>query len=108
MKNKNSPIEKTKLRDMYPFSAIVSELRRGESFAISAGDLSNRIGVENTRSLRLMIEQLRSSGECILSSERGYFLPDSKEEAKRWQNHMFGVMKKYAALAKSADPYLKS
>ena len=94
------------LIDKYPYSAMMQMIRKGEGNATPAWALAKALGIPDTRTLRLYIENLRQE-VCICSSSNGYYFPKDKEEAQQWKNHMLGVMGKYAALAKSADKYLE-
>ena len=91
--------------DAYPYSAITQILQKGEENAIPAGTIANSLGLPDTRTLRLYIENMRKE-MCICSSEKGYYLPKDKDEAVRWKKHMLCFMGKYAALAKSADKFI--
>lgn len=100
-------MEPMKLQETYPYNAILNEIPVGQGNAIPAGELVRRIGLTDTRQLRLMIERLRGENECICASDRGYFLPKDKEEAGRWKRHMLCVRDKYDDLAKSANKFLE-
>ena len=73
---------------------VVSLLLAGEKNAIKSEQLRDRAGYETVRELRKEIERERNSGAIILSSNRGYFLPERDEtgqlslqgymDAKRW------------------------
>lgn len=91
--------------EAYPYTAILHILPKGEENAIPAGELARTIGAD-TRTLRYYIEKMRNEKVCILSGDRGYYLPKDKEEAERWKRKMLRFMGQYAKLAKSTDKYL--
>ncbi|MGN1028198.1 MAG: hypothetical protein ACI4P4_17555 [Faecousia sp.] len=61
----------------------------GESMAIPARELCRVAGLENTRSLRVAIEQERIDGALILASDRGYFLPAIEPDVARSELRAF-------------------
>lgn len=88
-----------------PYFEIMSLIPKGEENAIPAGELARSIGTD-TRTLRYYIEKMRNEKVCILSGDKGYYLPKDKEEAERWKRKMLRFMGQYAKLAKSTDKYL--
>lgn len=68
---------------------IVSHyLQKGAENAILAKDLAKMIGISSIRFLQVVISRERQDGILILSSDKGYFLPDDgekgREEIKRF------------------------
>ena len=64
---------------------ILQALRVGENNAVSLADMCRISGLDN-RSTRLVIEDLRRQGMVIISSNRGYYLPETIEELRRYIN----------------------
>ena len=58
---------------------VTAHLMHGERNAIKASDLLKLTGFKNARAMRKFIE-LRRRDTVILSSENGYFLPDTDPE----------------------------
>ena len=80
-------------------------LRRGESNAISMGDLSRLLGL-SPRACRKAVEAERLTGTLILSSERGYFLPGEgaagRDEITRFQRRTAARLRTGKALLRSS------
>ncbi|MCR5769389.1 MAG: hypothetical protein K6G45_13055 [Lachnospiraceae bacterium] len=74
------------------FLHILTALNKGEENAIHQIDLANKIGVPTWR-LKKIIQAARKSGVMIISSKRGYYLSDNKQEI----NHFVRMMSKQAA-----------
>ena len=64
---------------------IMQALRTGENNAISLFNMCKVSGVDN-RATRQIIEDLRRSGVVIISSNKGYYLPETLEEVKHYIN----------------------
>ena len=65
---------------------MVSEyLTPGKRNAISLADLSSMIGLPE-RTLKKAVLEERLTGILILSSDHGYYLPDSIEEIREYVN----------------------
>lgn len=58
---------------------IVDILPKGEKNAIPAAMLAKQVGVSQRR-LRELVTEERKNGGVILSSIKGYFIPESREE----------------------------
>jgi len=63
-------------------------LPKGKANAISGADLTRQLGFSSDRALRKDIERARASGQIILSSSCGYFLPNDKAEAVMFYHQM--------------------
>lgn len=75
---------------------ISSFLCSGEDHAIPAKQLALLVGISERR-LRLMIADEREEGTLILSSEAGYYLPDTRSERGRAEIlHFINAMKQRA------------
>lgn len=64
---------------------ISNALRTGESNAVSLADMCAISGLNN-RATRQEIENLRRSGMVIISSNKGYYLPETLEEVRHYIN----------------------
>lgn len=64
---------------------ICSALRSGENNAVSLAEMCSISGLDNRRT-RLVIEDLRRSGMVIISSNKGYYLPENLEEIRHYIN----------------------
>lgn len=62
---------------------ILQAIGTGESGAVSAEQLTMITGL-NDRELRKAVERLRRDGYVIISSEGGYYYPETVEEVKRY------------------------
>ena len=58
-------------------------LPKGEENAIKMPQLRQIMGMSEARYIQKMISDERAAGAVILSSERGYFLPDDGEKGRR-------------------------
>lgn len=83
-------------------------LLHGEQNAISTPDLCRILGLDDARSLRLLVARERAAGEVILSScHGGYFLPDNRKEVERFVKTEHKKAVSTLAALKSARRYLK-
>lgn len=83
-------------------------LMRGEKNAISTPDLCERLGLDDTRALRLLVAKERAAGKVILSScHGGYFLPIDRKEVERFVRTERKKAVSTLAALKSARRYLK-
>lgn len=64
---------------------IMQALRIGENNAVSLLDMCRVSGLDN-RSTRQTIENLRRDGVVIISSNKGYYLPETLEEVRHYIN----------------------
>ena len=64
---------------------ILSAIDKGEDNAVSLEQLINITGLPN-REVRKIIETLRRAGHVIISSDNGYYYPETVEELKRYIN----------------------
>ena len=64
-------------------SKIIDFLSAGQDQAIPSADLAALVNIPE-RSLQQEILNARLSGDLILSSERGYFLPADEEELRSY------------------------
>ena len=62
---------------------ILATIGTGENNAVNAEQLSMITGL-NDRELRKAVERLRRGGYVIISSESGYYYPETVEEVKRY------------------------
>lgn len=79
----NNTIEKHILSTTEPYRTILQLIGTGEENAIHLCELIKYTKLHN-RELRKCIEQLRRSGEVIISGNNGYYKPETKEELKRY------------------------
>lgn len=84
---------------------LVDLLREGEENAITAKELSKLLGFP-VRTITQMINYSRCNGEVILSSDKGYFLPDNIEEVKHFINSMKSRRREIKKATQSAQEYL--
>lgn len=64
---------------------IIQALKTGENNAVSLADMCRVSGINN-RATRQIIEDLRRSGVVIISSNKGYYLPETLEEVRHYIN----------------------
>lgn len=64
---------------------IMQALRTGENNAVSLADMCKISGVNN-RATRQIIENLRRGGVVIISSNKGYYLPETLVEVRHYIN----------------------
>lgn len=64
---------------------IMQALKTGENNAVSLADMCRVSGINN-RATRQIIEDLRRSGVVIISSNKGYYLPETLEEVRHYIN----------------------
>ena len=83
---------------------IIDFLAAGQDQAISLSDLSAVLNLPE-RSVKQEILNARLSGELILSSDRGYFLPSSEDEIKEYVIKRKAFIKTAGAALK---PFLKA
>ncbi len=57
-------------------------LSKGAENAIKTDVLQRLLGMSDMRALRKLISNERAAGAVILSSEKGYFLPDDGEKGR--------------------------
>lgn len=62
---------------------ILQTIGTGESGAVSAEQLTMITGL-TSRELRKAVETLRRDGYVIISSDNGYYYPETVEEVKRY------------------------
>ena len=73
------------LSTIEPYQTILQLIGKGEENAIHLGELIKHTDLHD-RDVRRCIEQLRRSGEVIISSASGYFRPETPAELKRYIN----------------------
>ena len=73
------------LSTIEPYQTILQLIGNGEDNAVHLSELIKHTGLHN-REVRKCIEQLRRSGEVIISSTNGYFRPETPAELKRYIN----------------------
>lgn len=78
----------TQLKDTLLQSKIIEVLQNGERNAVKMRELKQLLGPFNDRRIRLAINDLRLQKYLILSSSRGYWLAESWEEFKSWDDYM--------------------
>ncbi len=90
---------------------IAERLQRGEMNAIHSAELEAQFDC-NARTIRRHVQKERRSGIVILSSERGYYLPDARPEIadseirkyfKRINRAAHGSIKTLGAMKKAGD-----
>lgn len=95
---------------------IAERLQQGEMNAIHSAELEAQFDC-NGRSIRKQVQKERRSGIVILSSERGYYLPDARPEIaaaeikkyyKRINSAAQGSMQTLSAMRKAGDCYAKA
>ena len=77
-------------------NSISPLLSTGEENAIQGRELTRKLNID-TRELRHRVEHERNNGILILSSNKGYFLPE-KDEAGQLTDKGYAETKKYYAL----------
>lgn len=82
-------------------------LPEGEESAVGAAQLAALMGLQDTRSLRRLIELARRRGYLILSCECGYFKPSGDGEVQRFVHAMSKRVATTSAVTKAARRYLK-
>ena len=92
---------------------IVSNyLKKGAENAILAKDLAKMIGISSIRFLQVIISRERQEGILILSSDKGYFLPDDgekgREEIKRFVTTYRAMALSTLRILKTANRALKN
>ena len=86
---------------------IIPLLKRGEENAIKTSDLVKMLNI-TPRELRQLVERERNNGEIILSSNKGYFLPDVDEAGKLTPKGMEEIKCFYAVQRAKGIGCLKS
>lgn len=72
---------------------IIDYLRHGEQNAIKAPELARRAGFSTTRDMQHAVHIERDSGELILSSGAGFFLPsEDSNQARREIERFIGSL----------------
>ena len=82
-------------------------LLHGERNAVSAVYLVNRLGLKDTRDLRLAVSSARANGQIICSGKAGYYIPETREELKRFIRKMETMATSTLKALKSAREALK-
>ncbi len=70
---------------MNAYDIILSAIGTGEAAARPADDLQKLTGL-TAREVRKIIEGLRRAGHVIISSDQGYYFPETVEELRRHIN----------------------
>ena len=73
--------------------AVLKQLNKGKSKAITGSLIANRLGMRNDRSIRLAIRELIRDGIPIASSVKpplGFFIAETKEEAEDYMSVLKG------------------
>ncbi len=81
----NNTTKNQPLSTIGPYHTILQLIGSGEDNAVHLSELIKHTGLHN-REVRKCIEQLRRSGEVIISSTNGYFRPETPAELKRYIN----------------------
>lgn len=81
----NNTTKNKPLSTIEPYQTILQLIGNGEDNAVHLSELIKHTGLHN-REVRKCIEQLRRSGEVIISSTNGYFRPESPAELKKYIN----------------------
>lgn len=90
---------------------VARYLGHGEENALRAADLCDKVGYRSTRTLRATVAQERRKGIPILSSNAGYFLPDTGAKGQREADAFYRSMRSSAVnvfrAASAAREYLE-
>ena len=81
----NNTTKNQPLSTIEPYRTILRLIGSGEDNAIHLSELIKHTGLHN-RDVRKCIEQLRRSGEVIISSTNGYFRSKTPAELKKYIN----------------------
>lgn len=81
----NNNTETPNLSTLEPFCTILNLIGTGEQNAVHLGDIMHKTELKN-REVRKCIEQLRRSGNVIVSNKNGYFKPETPEELQKYIN----------------------
>ncbi len=79
-------------------------LASGEGQAISLDELSISTGLPE-RSVKAEVLRARISGDLILSSDRGYFLPSDESEIRQY---VYSRMSYIKTASKALRPFIKA
>lgn len=81
----NNTTNNNTLSTIEPYKTLLRLIGRGENNAIHLCELVSYAKMES-REVRKCIEQIKRSGEVIISSVNGYFKPETAEELKKYIN----------------------
>lgn len=85
---------------------ILNTLSRGQENAITARELAGMLGIES-RTVTQLIHSLRVHGVFICSCDRGYFLPESREDLIEFVETMKSRRHQIWLAAAPAEAFLK-
>lgn len=110
---KNAPDTHTQYisQEQIAQAKVARYLGYGEENALRAAELCDKVGYRSTRALRAAVAQERRKGIPILSSNAGYFLPDTGAKGQREADAFYRSMRSSAVnvfrAASAAREYLE-
>lgn len=99
-------LTKEQLRTTDPYCTILNKLCKGRNCATPVIVLCASTGLSD-RVLRKHIETMRASGVCIVSNEKGYYLPENEEDLERYIKRTEKTARSYFYSLRSAKKALR-
>jgi hypothetical protein len=81
------------MNDIVLADAICAQLQKGKEHAITGKILAQRLGLKNTRSIRIAMAEMRHAGIPIIGGQKGYFIAADINELNEARQYLLSYIK---------------